>query len=177
MALVVVLFVISYGIFMGRKLDLSGAYFGPLYLAILNVMVWIALTVATCTFIQKINKRFGEAEFNGPKLKLKFYLAVFSLSFFVRGTWDLAITIKPIVWDDPKKFAPVLFSLYFLTEWTPIFILYLAHTQAFVKLIKRERERAQSLDTSNGKVSEPSFLVPEDYNKHDEFNMLQAAGG
>ena len=147
------------------KRDLQGAYFGPSYLAGANVIVWIALTVVTIIFIKMLNKRFGEEEFNGPKRRLKFYLAIFSLSFCVRGSWDIAISVNPITWNDPKKFAPVLFTLYFLTEWLPIFILYLAHILAFKGLIQRQKERTQSLDTSNGKNSEPSFLVPEEMTK------------
>lgn len=60
----------------------------------MNVAVWILLSVSTCSFVQMLNKRFGEEEFSGPKCRLIIFLAVFSLSFFIRGTWDLVITIK-----------------------------------------------------------------------------------
>ena len=99
--------------------------------------------MVTLTFVSMLNKRFGEAEFAGPKRKLKFYLAVFSLSFFVRGTWDLFVANTNVVDTlSPAQFAPVLFFIYFLTEWLPVFIIYLAHVAAFHELLKRQNERA-----------------------------------
>ena len=74
----------------------DGSYFGPLYLALLNIIVWVMLGFTTCTFVRMLNKRFGEDEFSGPKCKFFTFLFVFSLSFAVRGSWDLGIIIHPI---------------------------------------------------------------------------------
>ena len=95
----IMLFFISVAIvYQHDKLELSGTYFGPLELAISNIFVWILLILATCSFVSMLNKRFGEAEFTGPKRKLIIYLCVFSLSFFVRGSYDLVIYFWKIDW-------------------------------------------------------------------------------
>ena len=66
-----------------------------MYLALANIVVWIILAFSTVSFIRMLNKRFGEQEFAGPKCRLIFFLSVFSLSFFVRGAYDLVATFLP----------------------------------------------------------------------------------
>ena len=78
--------------------EFSVTYFAPVTLAISNIVVWFLLLLATFSFVSMLNKRFGEAEFSGPKCKLYIFLGVFSLSFFVRGTWDLAVYYADFKW-------------------------------------------------------------------------------
>ena len=113
----------------------EGNYFGPFYLAICNIIVWIMLGGTTFTFVRMLNKRFGEAEFSGPKCKFFTFLSVFSLSFAIRGTWDLGIYFDPIDIDSKTDYAIILFVLYFITEWIPIFVIYLTHLWAFHSLV------------------------------------------
>ena len=40
--------------------------------------------------------------------------------------------------------AIVIFVVYFLTEWLPIFAIYMNHLMAFVGIIKRQRSRLHS---------------------------------
>lgn len=91
MASLVIFFVSAAIIYAQEKYTLSGTYFGPLELALSNIFVWILLILVTWSFVSMLNKRFGEAEFTGPKRKLILFLSVFSLSFFVRGTYDLLV--------------------------------------------------------------------------------------
>ena len=76
--------------------DLGGTYFGPLYLALLNIIVWALLAFLTYVFVRMLNNRFGESEFAGPKCKFITFLIVFSLSFAIRGSWDLGLLIHPL---------------------------------------------------------------------------------
>lgn len=131
----------------------QGSYFGPLYLAIMNVIVWILLSVSTLSFVRMLNKRFGEKEFSGPKRRLIFFLVIFSLSFFVRGAWDtyIAIVSSPN-WSKPAM-ALSIFIVYFLTEWLPVFVIFLAHLLAFRDQIKK-RQRLQSEQGLNDQSKE-----------------------
>ena len=88
-----------------------------------------------------LNHRFGEKEFAGPKCRLFFYLSVFSLSFFVRGTYDLVLVVSGDDWQSERVQAMLLFLVYFLTEWLPIFVIYLTHLYAFIELRKKDREK------------------------------------
>jgi len=105
--------------------DFQHAYYLPRVCAILYIVVWIFLFVSTWSFIVMLNKRFGEAKFTGPKCKLIGFLSVFSLSFFVRGTWDLIAPFVSI--SSGASMAVLMFTVYFLTELLPIFVIYLAH--------------------------------------------------
>ena len=120
-----------------------GTAIGAIYLALLNIVVWIMLALSTLAFISMLNKRFGEAEFTGPKCRLIFFLSVFSLSFFVRGTYDLVATLKEHPPDDQTnwgRMAAMMFTLYFFTEWLPIFSIYLTHLMAFQSLLNRNKK-------------------------------------
>ena len=89
-------FLASMGYCLKKDCQFNGSYFGPLYLAILNIIVWILLAYTTFLFVRMLNRRFGEDEFSGPKCKFFTFLFVFSLSFAIRGLWDLGILIHPV---------------------------------------------------------------------------------
>ena len=110
-------------------------------MALLNIFVWILLFLTTCSFVRMLNKRFGEKEFAGPKCKLFFFLCVFSLSFFIRGSWDLVVTTTHLNFENEQEKAILIFFVYFLTEWLPIFVIYLTHLWAFYALIRNQRQR------------------------------------
>ena len=93
------------------------------------------LAYTTCLFVRMLNRRFGEDEFSGPKCKFFTFLFVFSISFAIRGSWDLGILIHPVDLRTDQEFAGVLFLLYFFTEWLPIFVIYLTHLWAFHSLV------------------------------------------
>ena len=86
-----------------------------------------------------LNKRFGEKEFSAPKFRLIILLAFFSLSFFVRGTWDLMLYFNEHLHLHIKlnsyEMATMIFVVYFFTEWLPIFVIYLVHALAFYGFI------------------------------------------
>ena len=119
--------------------EFQGSNTIALPLAILNFVVWVMLLYATCTFVHMLNKRFGEQEFSGPKCKLRTFLSVFSLSFFVRGSWDFFTS--PFIFGTPlasdATMAALIFFLYFLTEVVPIFVIYFMHVKAFLAIIRR----------------------------------------
>ena len=144
-------------VYLSNDKDMSGSYFMPLGLSLLNILLWIVLVITNRSFVSMLNKRFGEAEFNGPKCKLLIFLIVFSLSFFIRGAWDLVMSIQPIEFDNNLEKAIVIFLIYFITEWVPIFVIYSTHLWAFNTLLQREKRRAKSMDkgqvvlTSSGK--------------------------
>ena len=138
--------------------------------------------MATCSFVSMLNKRFGEAEFSGPKCKLYIFLSVFSLSFFVRGAWDLFLHYSNVLWwDNQQNYAAMIFMVYFLTEWCPIFVIYLNHLLAFYGIIRRQRQRLYSEMTNMAAttVGAQSLIATEAVNleelkKRDEFAMLIA---
>lgn len=98
MTFFIAFFVIKEVICLADSCDFQGSYFGPIYLSIANLFVWFLLALTTCSFVSMLNKRFGEEHFRTHKCKLILFLSVFSLSFFVRGTYDLVITVRT-----PKK--------------------------------------------------------------------------
>ena len=140
MAILILSFAITTIVYAQKGHTFDGTYFAPLVLAISTIVVWFLLTLATCSFVSMLNKRFGEAEFTGPKRKLLAFLCVFSLSFFVRGTWDLFIHFWDIEFNE-SGMAAVIFAVYFLTEWLPIFVIYLNHLLAFLTIIRRQKQR------------------------------------
>ena len=140
MGILILTFAITAIVYTKKDHIFDGTYFAPLVLAISNILVWFLLLLATCSFVSMLNKRFGEAEFSGPKCKLFFFLSVFSLSFFVRGTWDLFIHFWDVEFSE-SGMAAVIFAVYFFTEWLPIFIIYLNHLLAFLTIIRRQKQR------------------------------------
>ena len=102
------------------------------------------LAATTCIFVRMLNQRFGEKEFAGPKCRLFFFLSVFSLSFFVRGSYDLAIVIAGNTHQSEQVQALLLFLVYFLTEWLPIFVIYLTHLYAFIELRNKDKKKRKS---------------------------------
>jgi len=107
-------------------------------LAISNVIVWILLAVSTCTFVVMLRRRFAESEFSGPRRKLIGFLSVFSLSFFVRATWDLVA--EAVHMKSELSMALLVFFIYFLTEWVPIFVIYMYHFWAFYQHYKMKQQ-------------------------------------
>ena len=147
-----------------------------------NICVWLLLSLATCSFVRMLNKRFGEAEFSGPKCKLYIFLSVFSLSFFVRGTWDLYLYYSPNdIGSNQQDYAATVFLVYFLTECCPICCIYLNHLMAFYGIIKRQRQRLLSEMTNMAATTAgaQSLITTAEVNlqeltKRDEFAMLIA---
>jgi len=131
-------FLIGWGHCINSGCDFKGAYYLPKPLAYLNIIVWALLAVTTISFIIMINKRFGDKEFGAPKCKLIAFLSVFSISFFLRGTWDLvAYKFEP----SKEVMAILIFLVYFFTEWLPIFVTYLTHYWAFKQHNLRRNSR------------------------------------
>lgn len=91
-AVLTISFIVAYALCISSECTfIQGSYLMPLELAIANIVVWVFLAISTFAFVSMLNKRFGSEQFHGPKCSLFGFLSVFSLSFFVRGTWDLVI--------------------------------------------------------------------------------------
>ena len=133
-------FFIYYGVSVkaAHAFDSSNTIAYPL--AILNILLWIILMAATLTFVRMLNMRFGEKEFSGPKCQLFIFLCVFSLSFLVRGSWDIYTVYRDEEFENPRIDAATLFLVYFCTEVLPIFVIYLMHIRAFLAIIKRQKQ-------------------------------------
>ena len=69
-------------------------------IAILNIVVWGLLMISTLQFVHTINKRYRN-QFNQAKCKLMLFLTLFSLSFILRGTWDLTQNFVDIDFRSP----------------------------------------------------------------------------
>ena len=70
-----------------------------------------------------------------------------------------------------------MFLVYFLTEWLPIFVIYLTHLHAFIGLRKREEEKRQTIIERNNQSDGNNQILPlnaSEYTKRDEFQMLIA---
>ena len=137
-------------------------------LAVLNILVWIVLSCTTITFVVMLQRRFAQAEFNGPRRKLIGFLMAFSLSFAVRATWDL-VTINIDV-EKPRPMAVLLFFVYFLTEWMPIFVIYLYHFWAFYEHYKMRNGDKTTNDTTYQLAAPTTESI--NMTKRDEFRML-----
>ena len=105
-------------------------YMWPMPLAVTVVIVWIVLAFTTCIFVIMLHRRYSDSSFASPRRKLIGFLSVFSLSFFVRGTWDFIIS-SAIHLQDETSMAILIFFVYFVTEWVPIFVIFLYHFWAF----------------------------------------------
>ena len=139
-----------------KSCDLKGSYFGPAYLSISNIVVWVMLLISTFSFLSMLNKRFGEEEFKGPKNKLRIFLAIFSLSFLIRGTWDAVLSMYGFdLHKNERLAAALIFIVYFFTEWLPIFVIYLSHFTAFYA-IKHRSSKKRGKKRENGQVGEES---------------------
>lgn len=75
------------------------------------------------------------------------FLAVFSLSFFVRGTWDLVMVFHSNMAWSQADMAATIFIVYFFTELLPILVIYLVHALTFHDHIKKKRLRNQQNET------------------------------
>ena len=114
-------------------------------LAILNIIAATILVGSTTTFIVMLQKRFASAEFNGPRRKLITFLSIFCLSFIVRAIWDL-LKLEP----DQGVMAVLIFFVYFVTEFLPIFVIYIYHFWAFYEHFKMK----------NGKTEDAPVATP-----------------
>lgn len=89
---------------------------------------------STIKFINQIKKRFG-AQYKSATYKLTFILAIFSIAFLVRGSFDLWITIKQPAQQDlgfgEVGFAVFVGSFYFICEILPLFVLFMQHRKDF----------------------------------------------
>ena len=57
-------------------------------ISVLNILTWIMLLSSTLILMRMMNKRFGDS-YRESQIKLIIYLSVFSLSFLLRGVWDI----------------------------------------------------------------------------------------
>ena len=117
-------------------------------LAIINIIIWVLLAATTCTFIVMLRRRFSAAEFSSPRHKLVGFLSVFSISFFVRGTWDILTQTSLNFDSQPTGLAVLIFFVYFVTEWVPIFVVYLYHFWAFYEHYKLKKLEKQDIRVS-----------------------------
>lgn len=126
--------------------DFKHTYLWAEPLAVLNILVWIMLSCTTITFVVMLQRRFAQAEFNGPRRKLIGFLMAFSLSFAVRASWDLVTAHIDV--ERPGPMAALLVAVYFLTEWMPIFVIYLYHFWAFYEHYKMRNGDKTTNDTT-----------------------------
>jgi hypothetical protein len=76
-----------------------------------------------------MNTRFGDS-YRASQIKLIIYLSVFSISFLLRGVWDIVQNYKKMDLGDWMN-AITVFVIYFFCEWLPIFVIYLSHFSDF----------------------------------------------
>ena len=74
--------------------------------------------------------------------------------------------------------ASVIFFVYFITEWLPIFVIYLNHFLAFYGIIRRHKLRCQT-ELSNATAvttvdQEMTADMQQQVSRRDEFAMLIA---
>ena len=128
-------------------------------LAILNVIVWVFLTLSTCSFVRMINKRFGR-DFANAKCKLFSVLTVFSLSFLIRASWDFYIQFHPDKdFPNTRVWSSILFSMYFLCEWLPLFVVYITHFCDFYRNLQNEKTPPKDLKSSMIEKQEYELLT------------------
>lgn len=102
-------------------------------IAVLNLVIWALLLATTLFFVRTINKRFGAA-FRPARIKLLLFMTLFSLSFGLRGSWDIAqyADDRFMAGATDEINAATMFFIYFVCEWLPIFVIYLHHRQDFM---------------------------------------------
>jgi hypothetical protein len=89
-------------------------------ISVLNILTWLLLLSSTLILMRMMNTRFGDS-YRASQIKLIIYLSVFSISFLLRGVWDLGDWMNAIT----------VFVIYFFCEWLPIFVIYLSHFSDF----------------------------------------------
>ena len=98
-------------------------------ISVLNILTWILLLASTLILMRIMNKRFGDS-YRASQIKLIIYLSVFSLSFLLRGVWDIIQNYKKMSLGNVVD-AITVFIIYFFCEWLPIFVIYLSHYSDF----------------------------------------------
>jgi hypothetical protein len=98
-------------------------------ISVLNFITWILLLSSTLILMRIMNTRFGDS-YRVSQIKLIIYLSVFSLSFLLRGIWDIVQNYKKMDLGNLMD-AITVFIIYFFCEWLPIFVIYLSHYSDF----------------------------------------------
>lgn len=98
-------------------------------ISVLNFITWILLLSSTLILMRIMNTRFGDS-YRASQIKLIIYLSVFSLSFLLRGIWDIVQNYKKMDLGNLMD-AITVFIIYFFCEWLPIFVIYLSHYSDF----------------------------------------------
>lgn len=98
-------------------------------ISVLNILTWLLLLSSTLILMRMINTRFGDS-YRESQIKLIIYLSVFSISFLLRGVWDIVQNYKKMDLSDLVN-AITVFVIYFFCEWLPIFVIYLSHFSDF----------------------------------------------
>jgi len=107
-------------------------------ISVLNILTWLLLLSSTLILMKMMNTRFGDS-YRDSQVKLIIYLSVFSISFLLRGIWDIVQNYKKMNLGNLVN-AITVFVIYFFCEWLPIFVIYLSHFSDF-------SAEAQSTDT------------------------------
>ena len=107
-------------------------------ISVLNILTWLLLLSSTLILMKMMNTRFGDS-YRDSQVKLIIYLSVFSISFLLRGVWDIVQNYKKMNLSNFVN-AITVFVIYFFCEWLPIFVIYLSHFSDF-------SAEAQSTDT------------------------------
>ena len=151
----------------GSRCTFTKAASLTLEIAIFNLVVWALLVLATLSFYDQIKGRFNGKSFKCAVAKLFLYLTLFSLSFGLRGTWDLYQSTKNSGMPKSEMTqAWLVFIIYFFCEFLPIFAVYLIHLQDFraefkmMKTAKKEVVREDETDESLF-IAEP---IEQDHN-------------
>lgn len=107
-------------------------------ISMLNLLTWLLLLSSTLILMKMMSSRFGDS-YRDSQVKLIIYLSVFSISFLLRGVWDIVQNYKKMNLSNLVN-AITVFVIYFFCEWLPIFVIYLSHFSDF-------SAEAQSTDT------------------------------
>jgi len=159
----------------------DGSFAAVLPLGVANIVVWLLLIISTTIFLHMINQRFGK-EFKQAKRKLIVFLSLFSLSFGLRGAWDIAAGIATNFASNITDIqnSMIVFSMYMLCEWLPLFVIFMYHKNDFTKdlrptKVKKGVDRARLEEwnqiVSPGRV--PRQTTSDTNNQDESFNASQ----
>lgn len=127
-------------------------------ISLLNLIVWLLLTVSTYYLVRKWRERYGNNYQRNVQCKLMTYLQVFGLSYFIRGVYD---TIQYFASVSDLASNIMMIFLYVFCEWVPILVIYNQHRCDFNDAT---RPRTHSVNSDDTLHLMPG-AVPADYRR------------
>jgi hypothetical protein len=129
----ILFFGVSQGVCITKQ-DCSDEYIAMPGIVTAQFVNMILLIIVTYLFLTKINERYGNT-YKKAKWTVGLYLIIFTLSFTIRGVFDLLLVYD--VGETAFRSATFLAFFYMFTELIPLFTLFSVHIHTFRPIAKQ----------------------------------------